>query len=300
MGADAAAEHPTDLWSGLGDATRVPDSERPTWVDAVASPWARGDGCKRGVAYGRHSEADLRALSPAVTWWYNWATTPDPSLAAGAYRTLAVEYVPMVWGGTFDAATVAAQLPTDVRFLLGFNEPNFYAQANMSAQSAAAHWPDVEQIAKQRGLTLVSPAVNYCGGGCFDENPYAYLKAFFAACPGCRVDVVAFHTYVGLNRGSGNKAQWLINQVEQYKAQFTQPLWLTEFACDDATTLEEQRQFMVDAVAYLEAEPRIQRYAWFSGRADNMKNVDLLAADGTLSTLGTAYVEASRNPACSP
>jgi hypothetical protein len=53
-----------------------------------------------------------------------------------------------------------------------------------------------------------------------------------------------------------------------------------------------------DAVAYLEGEPRIERYAWFSGRADNMNNVDLLGSDGVLTTLGEAYVSAPQNPEC--
>jgi hypothetical protein len=254
--------------------------------------------CKRGVAYGHHSEADMAALSPGIAWWYNWATAPDAGVAGGAYRTLGVEYVTMVWGGSFDIDTVVAEIPSDVRTLLGFNEPNFYSQANLSAAAAAALWPDVEQIADSLGLALVSPAVNYCGGGCHDTDPMNYLDDFFAACPGCRVDAIAIHIYVGCNASGANHAQWLIDHVESYKARFTQPLWLTEFACDDAATPEEQRQFMVDAVTYLEAEPRIARYAWFSGRADNVPNVDLLGGDGELTVLGTEYVSLPHAAGC--
>ena len=60
----------------------------------------------------------------------------------------------------------------------------------------------------------------------------------------------------------------------------------------------EQQAFLEDAVAYLEAEPRIERYAWFSGRASNVANVDLLAASGQLTALGKAYVNAASNPEC--
>ena len=56
--------------------------------------------------------------------------------------------------------------------------------------------------------------------------------------------------------------------------------------------------FLEDAVAYLEAEPRIERYAWFSGRASNVANVDLLAESGQLTTLGKAYLNAARNGDC--
>jgi len=254
-------------------------------------------GCKRGVAYGYHSEADMTALSPGVSWWYNWATRPDSGVS-GVYETLGVEYVPMVWGGSFDVATVASEIPSGAVWVLGFNEPNFFSQANLSAAQAAALWPQVEQIATQRDLGLVSPAVNYCGGGCHDTDPFNYLDDFFAACTGCQVDTIAIHIYVGCNAGGTNHAEWLINHVENYKARFEQPIWLTEFACDDAATMEEQRQFMVDAVTYLENEPRIVRYAWFAGRANNMNNVDLLGADGQLTELGDTYVHLPHNAAC--
>jgi hypothetical protein len=257
----------------------------------------RGDGGgqprtanKRGVAYGHHSEPDLRALSKGISWWYNWAFEPDPAVRS-AFSGLGVEYVPMVWGAKVDTAQVGAKLLPSATTLLGFNEPNFYAQANLSARDAAQRWPGVQAVADAHGLTLVSPAVNFCGGGCQDTDPFAYLDAFFAACPGCRVDAVAVHLYVGCAGDGKNHAQWLINHLKTYESRFEQPLWLTEFACHDAANAEQQRAFMIDAVTYLESDPRIARYAWFAGRADNVPHVDLLGADGQLTELGKTYVE---------
>lgn len=43
--------------------------------------------------------------------WYNWAFTPDTALADGGYRALGVAYVPMVWGGSFNASAVTAGIP---------------------------------------------------------------------------------------------------------------------------------------------------------------------------------------------
>jgi hypothetical protein len=254
--------------------------------------------CKRGIAYGHHTDADLAAVSPAVAWSYNWAYVPDSELGAGAHPSLGVEYVPMVWGGTFDVNAITAAIPAGATTLLGFNEPNFGEQSNLSAAQAAALWPDVENIADARGLTLVSPAVNFCGGDCQDTNPFDYLDDFFAACDGCRVDAVAFHVYVGCNPPGANKAQWLIDHVETYKTRFSQPLWLTEFACTGATSFDEQKAFLEDAVAYLENEPRIARYAWFSGRFVGIPYVDLLGDDGELTPLGAAYVNAPANADC--
>jgi len=254
--------------------------------------------CKRGVAYGRHSIADLKALSAGVSWWYNWDFRPDQELRAGAYLEAGVEYVPMIWGASSDRAAAKTAIGDDAQLLLGFNEPNFGAQANLSAKAAAALWPELEAIADAKGLRLVSPAVNFCGGSCQDTDPFHYLDAFFAACTGCRVDAVAMHIYVGCSPAGDNKAEWLIQHVETYKSRFSQPLWLTEFACDSAKNSAEQQAFLEDAVAYLEAEPRIERYAWFSGRASNVANVDLLGESGQLTALGKAYLNAPRDPAC--
>jgi hypothetical protein len=254
--------------------------------------------CKRGIAYGHHSDADLTALQPAVRWWYNWAYQPDTELGSGTAASLGVEYVPMVWGRTFDVGAVTAAIPAGATTLLGFNEPNFGEQSNISAADAAALWPDVEAIADARGLTLVSPAVNYCGGDCQDTNPFDYLDDFFAACVGCRVDRVAFHIYVGCNADGDNQAQWLIDHVETYKARFSQPLWLTEFACTDAADFGDQVAFLEDAVAYLEADARVERYAWFSGRFAGIPFVNLLGSDGQLTPLGQAYVAAPVNAGC--
>jgi hypothetical protein len=254
--------------------------------------------CKRGLAYGHNSKADLEALSPAVAWWYNWAVEPDDAWRDGDYATLGVEFVPMIWGGDFSVGDVTAKLPTGTKALLGFNEPNFGSQSNLSAKDAAAKWPDVEAIADQSGALLVSPAVNFCGGDCQDTDPFNYLDEFFAACEGCRVDKVAFHIYVGCNPDGDNKAEWLINHVETYKSRFEQPLWLTEFACNDAKNEDEQIAFLKDAVDYLEAEPRVERYSWFSGRFDGIPHVDLLSSDGELTKLGEAYVAAPKAEGC--
>lgn len=264
------------------------------------SPSGHPTGCKRGVAYGHHSKADMAALSPAVSWWYNWAHVPDDGVKPDAYKTLGVEYVPMVWGGSdldsAHAAQIAGEIPDGASFLLGFNEPNFVAQANLSASDAAALWPHVEEVADARGLALVSPAVNFCGGSCQETDPFKYLDDFFAACEGCRVDYIGVHVYTACQGDGTNKARWLINHLETYKARFDKPIWLTEFACDDAGSLDEQKAFMLDALEYLEDEPRIARYAWFSGRADNVANASLLGGDGELTELGQAYVSAPQSP----
>ncbi|MGI4835344.1 MAG: glycosyl hydrolase [Janthinobacterium lividum] len=253
-------------------------------------------GTKRGEAYGYNSAADLRALAPGVAWWYNWAPTPDAAGAATAYQALGVEYVPTQWNGSLDGSPVtadnlAAKIPAGTQYLLGFNEPNFRSQANLTPSQAAAVWPVLQEVARRRGLKLVAPSVNYCGD-CVSENgvtyytPTQYLDAFFAACPTCQVDYIAVHTYVC-------QEQYLRQKVAELK-KYNKPIWVTEFACGDMPagqiTAAVQQKYLLDAVNYLEKEPAVFRYAWFSGRNNEIPGINLLGSDGQLTALGQLYV----------
>jgi hypothetical protein len=235
----------------------------------------------------------MSLLSTGVSWWYNWSPSPDQGLEV-AITSQEMDFVPMWWGTGTDIDTVSAAIRGDARFIMGFNEPNFFAQADLSAVAAAEAWPRLESVADAKGLALVSPAVNFCGGDCHDEDPFHYLDDFFAACPECRVDALGIHIYVACDPYdpglSNNRAQWLINHVNTYVSRFSQPLWITEFACSGNPTIEEQRAFMVDAVTFLENEPRVVRYAWFAGRVSVMSNVNLLSDNGILSELGETYI----------
>jgi len=250
--------------------------------------------CKRGVAYGfdpTGATADMTALSSGVSWFYNWSSTP-PSGVANDYQKLGVEYVPMLWNGNFDVDKVVQTIPAGAKFLLGFNEPNFTSQANLTPTAAAALWPKVEEIASRRNLSIVSPAVNYCGGGCNVTNPVDWMDQFFAACENCKIDYVAIHWYACSKSA-------LTGYVADFK-KYNRPIWLTEFACGDQGTVSEatEASYQKDAVAYLESDPDIFRYAWFSGRSTSIANVDLLGSAGMLTSLGEQYTTLPAEPSC--
>jgi hypothetical protein len=286
-GGDAASSVDAGHASDAGDAG-----------DASArDAGARADGGiarskKRGIAYGGHSDADLAALSVGVSFWYNWSPHPESSLATKSYTNLGVDFVPMIWGGSFDPNALASEVPAGAKYLLTFNEPNFGSQSNLTPAQAAALWPKVEAFARARGLAIVSPALNYCGGNCNATNPFDWLDRFFAACPGCQIDYVAAHWYA-CNESA------LVDYLAQYKTKYKKPLWLTEFSClDDTTiTLAKEQQYMKDAVAVLEADPMVFRYAWFTGRYAAESSIDLLATtSGTLTPLGRQYVSLPSAP----
>jgi Glycosyl hydrolase catalytic core/F5/8 type C domain/DUF5010 C-terminal domain len=260
---------------------------------AATTPPGNVDACKRGVAYGNNSAAGLQALSQKVTWWYNWSPAPE-SAVRGVYASFGVEFVPMIWDETrYGGAT---NIPSGTKTLLGFNEPNFFSQANLSAAQAAAQWPNVQKIATDRGMKLASPGLNYCGpaASCWDTDPFHYLQTFFGACVGCQVDYVAVHWYAC-------DLPALQHYIGQMKTTFPgKPIWLTEFACGDGAdrSLAKQKAYMQSAIPYLESEPQVAKYAWFA-EGNAIPNVALTTSAGALTELGQLYTSLASNSACS-
>jgi Glycosyl hydrolase catalytic core len=242
-------------------------------------------GCKRGIAANAAPGSAFARTSaqPGVSWWYNWALD-------GSGNDPSIEHVPMVWG----TSSLGDALPAGAKYVLGFNEPNFKAQSNLTPEQAAADWPQVEAQAKATGAAIVSPAVNFCGSAsdpsrCSDStvtDPYTWLKDFFAACAGCQVDYLAVHWYncdlpslQGYIDGSSSLQGFV---------QFGRPIWLTEFSCDGSHSAADQAAYMKQAVPYLEGNPHVFRYSWFS--ATPIPSSLLANGDGTLTDLGKTYV----------
>jgi hypothetical protein len=248
---------------------------------------------KRGIAYGKHSTADMAAISGNVSWWYNWYHAPESAVAA-VYQNYGMDYVPMAWNGSFNEAGMRAFYAShpDAKYLLGFNEPNFTTQANMKPSQAAAIWPKLEKIAKDYNLKIVAPAVNYADkpvteNGVTYTDPIAYLDAFFAACPNCQVDYIAVHNYMCYTTA-------LASDIARYK-KYKRPIWLTEFACWDQQniTLDMQKSYLLGAIDYLETDTSVFRYSWFAAgnRSGAYPYLDLFKAQsGQLTDLGKLYI----------
>ena len=94
---------------------------------------------------------DLQNLN--VSWYYNW--TPKPNCPEEDN----LEFIPMIWsqkylvGENYDKYLVPL-IGSDYRALLGYNEPNWLGQAEMTVEEALEYWPLLEKT----GLRLGSPA----------------------------------------------------------------------------------------------------------------------------------------------
>ncbi len=250
---------------------------------------------KRGVAYGYHSVKDMENASKNISWWYNWAAQPESPIRT-TYQNFDVDFTPMAWNSVgISGVSGWADKDTKIKYLLGFNEPNFREQANMTPTQAAKAWPALQKIAQKHDLKIVSPAVNYCGtcvseGGVTYTNPFKYLDDFFKACDTCQVDFIGLHWY-----GAGNSIMSYINDARKYK----KPIWVTEFASWDNNSrvpnVNEQKKYLAGTVNFLERDPDIYRYSWFIGRTQGGINtfpyIDLYAANGMLTELGQLYMD---------
>lgn len=238
---------------------------------------------KRGIC-GDASPADLAVFAPSISWYYDWGVEP-PSVAQG--QLSGIEWVPMCWGAVdqADIADIEAIIPDTAKYLLGFNEPNFKSQANITPDQAAAMWPILEQIATDKGLELVSPAVNWCGD-CVEgvtNDPTDWLDKFFAACIFCKVDYIAIHNYAPYSSA-------LKSYIEKFR-KYDRPLWITEFAPWDPPKPDYNGvvQYMLETIPVLEKDTSVFRYTWFATRVNINQDISLLGANGTMTKLGQLY-----------
>lgn len=261
-------------------------------------PWPKykdaGDGrlsSKRGIAmqnskFGGPVQSVL--AQQVVTWGYTWSSSPSGQPSFAIWQGNGMRYVPMIWGN--QSLQTLRALPK-ASALLGFNEPSFTDQSNLSPGQAAGLWPQLQRAAAAAGIgTIVSPGV-----ALGPDDPIAWLNSFFKACVGCQVDAIAFHSYTcrGLT---------LQRQIDMFRV-FGKPLWLTEFACSDPNDLGRlpvagQMDYMMEAIPMLEHDPDIQMYAWFSYFAKEWAypivpgdngDCGLIYPNGTLSALGSLY-----------
>ena len=267
---------------------------------AVAQP-SRSN--KRGVSEnGFNHVEEIEALAPGVGWFYNWANLPNSYIADVVGPGTDMEFVPMIWSANFNEQALRNYLTEHpgVKYLLGYNEPNFRNQANMTPDSAARLWPIVEQIARDFNLELVAPALNYSGEALADGRVYQpndWMDAFLAAYPEAHFDYLALHCYM-------NNSPAQMSYIENFARRYGKQVWLTEFcAWEGNVDSLTQKRTMVQKINDLERSPYFFRYAWFKAKGSSstpfyrlLINQNMLTHQpphGTLSGAGKIYVNMS-------
>ncbi|MCM1376928.1 MAG: glycoside hydrolase family protein [Prevotella sp.] len=256
---------------------------------------------KRGVSENQFSMGSmLEALAPGVTWYYNWGNTPGKGYQNEVINNDDLEFVPMCWNANYNAEAIREYCKTHpkTKYLLGFNEPNFTKQADMTPQEAALAWPAVKALADELNLKLVAPALNYSPNPPYTD-PLKWMDEFVALVGLDAFDYTAIHNYGGLGV--------MKTLAGNFHDRYGKDVWVTEFCLwpneGDANSYvapASQIASMVETVGWLESTPWIFRYAWFKalGNYDASKgpNYGLLRHEGVntdpwvLTDQGKVYV----------
>ncbi|MET9224326.1 sigma-70 family RNA polymerase sigma factor [Lentzea sp. NPDC003310] len=266
--------------------TSAPSSAPPTTTTTVAQPPPPPAvpvtaSLKKGVSTWKFDGVGKALTDVRAGWYYNWAATPE-----GIPTPPNVEFVPMIWGAkSADDATIA-KAKANGKVLLGFNEPDFPEQANMTPEQALDLWPKLAAT----GLRLGSPAVAHSG-----DKAGGWLDRFMtgAAQRGLRVDFIAVHWYG--SDFSEAAVGHLRNYLEAVHARYGKPLWLTEYSLIDFSggtarfpTQAQLAAFARGSSAMMEGLPYVERYAWFALPAEK-PGTGLYAPGGTPNEAGQAY-----------
>ncbi len=231
----------------------------------VCSVYSQTRSPKRGVSFNFTNNADLKALQPGTSWFYNWGTTPN-NVVDTYYNVYGYEFCPMTWNGNWNSDAIRNYVKDhpDCKYILAFNEPNFKEQANLTPRQAADKWPTLKELAKELNLKIISPACNYSSWSQYG-TPAKWFDEFFSYIDIDDVDGIAIHSYMGW--ASATKGY-----VQEYIKKYNKPVWLTEFCAWDNFTQNQggtalvQRKEMIDLLDYLETDPMVARYAWFIPR----------------------------------
>ncbi|KAM3414232.1 hypothetical protein BST61_g10889 [Cercospora zeina] len=206
---------------------------------------------KRGLAHVETSEASDNHYwtSGDLTWYYNWAASPDPAL-----DNTPLQFVPMLWGGSTTNEDTTPTFYTQVKsqidrgrnitWVLGFNEPDgchgVYGSSCLDASTAASIWiREIEPLKHDLGIKLGAPGVTGSPTG------FNWLRNFFTACEGqCTPDFIPIHWY--------GDFQGLASHVGQVNATYpNMTMWVTEWAFPEQD-LEATQDFYNQSIAFFD------------------------------------------------
>jgi hypothetical protein len=249
----AAPTHPAGGPSALQAAAVTP----------ARSPAAAGSatvqGTRKGVSLWSFDGVNGALKDCGASWFYTWSADPAGASAPG------VTFVPMIWGAASVTSSNLAKAKANATggSLLGFNEPDFTSQSNMSVEQALDLWPRLQAT----GLRLGSPAPATGAA-----TPGGWLDRFLsgASVRGYRVDFIALHWYGG-DFVTSRAVDQLRDYVSSTYARYHKPIWLTEYALTDFSGTQprfpsaaEQASFVTASTAMLSSLPYVERYAWFA------------------------------------
>ncbi|KAH9938450.1 glycosyl hydrolase catalytic core-domain-containing protein [Fomitopsis serialis] len=252
----------------------------------ISDTLAASNSTKAGLAWpnGNWNIINQYTTTGKVAWYYTWSPSPIST---------SLEFVPMLWGdrqvSEWETSINRTIKNSGATHVLGFNEPDYATQSNMTPSHAASVWQAQIEPLRSQGVLLGSPAPTSAPEG------KQWLLDWLDACNGgCTVDFVALHWY-DINSTA------FITYLEDFHNTFQRPLWITEWACQNFNAADEQcsLQNVVDFLnatqSFMDSTAWVERYAWF-GAMESLQGVNqddaLMDSSGRINTLGEQYIGA--------
>ncbi|KAH8727904.1 glycosyl hydrolase catalytic core-domain-containing protein [Phaeosphaeriaceae sp. PMI808] len=257
--------------SSAAAASSAAPSKAPT-----SAPGNTYTGSKRGLAY---NDATLcKSLGSKFGFGYNWGQVENNDIGA--------PFIPMMHGPSKSTsaewlANVDKAVKKGSKAVMGFNEPDHAAQANLSPSAACAAWKEYMNpiAAAHPDITILSPSVT--------NGPppmgTAWLSSFHDVCPDAIVHATNIHFYDIYEAATIDRFK---AQIEKAASIYNKPVWVTEFGLNPGSASQEQAaSFLKDAMAYMDNSNLVAGYAWFMvGSGENQLNTG-----NGLSAVGQVY-----------
>ena len=235
---------------------------------------------KKGIGSGEVNYNE----DTGISWYYHWSIDPLASINP------LTEFIPMIWGqGDYGKNFLSNPANKKYKAILGYNEPDFTSQSNVTPDAAAA---DLANFVSS-GIRVGSPAtaIPICNSTWFSD----YWTKIHAR--NLDVDFIAFHNYMDTAN-----AELFLNLIDSTYQKYGKPIWITEFGCaewtkgtfsgNSETAKADVRAFMLKVLPELDKRSYVERYAWFPfddsdawGGASGLYDV----GNGKLNQLGLLY-----------
>ncbi|WP_329130741.1 glycoside hydrolase family protein [Streptomyces sp. NBC_00670] len=225
---------------------------------AATAPVSAAAATKKGISAWKFDGVTKAMANAKVGWFYTWS-----SGRGGIKAPAGVEFVPMIWGPQSVNRTELRRAKAQGKVLLGFNEPDFAQQSNMTVEQALDLWPRLQATGMRLGAPAVASGADVPGG---------WLDRFMkgAAARHYRVDFIPLHWY-GADFDSTRATRQLRAYLKATYKRYKKPIWLTEYALTDFSggvarypTKARQAAFVKKSTAMLNRQSYVRRYAWFT------------------------------------
>lgn len=263
------------------EAEKENTSTAPSATPKVSPPSYAGG--KRGLAY--NDAALCSAFEGKASWAYSWGSTPGGDLPSG------MKFIPMPWVKNEDAQTwlqkVDEAVASGSTAVMGFNEPDHPAQANMDPTTACQRWKEYMNpiAAAHPDVTIIGPSVTNAG----DKPNWGlkWYKSFMEVCPDAIWHATNLHFYDIYMEGEGDMGT--VNRFKKHvEAGYEltgKKVWVTEFGLNPGSSAEDTAKFLKEVMAYMDSSDKVDGYSYFMvGTGENQ-----LSSGNGLSQIGQIY-----------